>query len=35
MAAKIAYERVGLHMIATDVIEDLPHVMKSFDLISE
>ncbi len=35
MAAKIAYERVGLHMIATDVIEDLPQVMKSFDLISE
>ena len=35
VAAKIAYDRVGLHMIATDVLEDLPQSMKSFDLIGE
>lgn len=34
LAARFAYERVGLHMVATDLIEDLPNVMKPFDKIS-
>ncbi len=33
VAASLAYKRVGLHMLATDVIEDLPKAMKPFDLI--
>ena len=35
VAARLAYERVGLHMVATDVIEDLPNAMKPFDLIRD
>ncbi|MGB7954924.1 MAG: NAD(P)H-hydrate dehydratase [Candidatus Nitrosopolaris sp.] len=35
VAASLAYERVGLHMVATDVIEDLPNAMKPFDLIKD
>lgn len=35
VAANLAYERVGLHLVATDVIEDLPNAMKPFDIISE
>jgi ADP-dependent NAD(P)H-hydrate dehydratase len=35
LAASLAYERVGLHMLATDVIEDLPNAMKPFDLIKD
>jgi NAD(P)H-hydrate epimerase len=35
VAASLAYERVGLHMAATDVIEDLPNAMKPFDLIKD
>ena len=35
LAASLAYERVGLHMVATDVIEDLPNAMKPFDLIKD
>jgi ADP-dependent NAD(P)H-hydrate dehydratase len=35
VAANLAYERVGLHLVATDVIEDLPNAMKPFDKISE
>ena len=34
-AASLAYERVGLHMVATDVIEDLPNAMKPFDVIKD
>ena len=33
VSASLAYKRVGLHMLATDVIEDLPKAMKPFDLI--
>ena len=33
VAASLAYKRVGLHMLASDVIEDLPKAMKPFDLI--
>ncbi len=35
VAASLAYERVGLHMVATDVIEDLANAMKPFDLIRD
>ena len=35
VAASLAYKRVGLHMVATDLIEDLPKVMKPFDIIKE
>jgi NAD(P)H-hydrate epimerase len=35
VAANLAYERVGLHLVATDVIEDLPNAMKPFDIIRE
>ena len=34
LAARFAYERVGLHMVATDLIENLPKVMTPFDKIS-
>ena len=33
IAAKLAYEKVGLHMVATDLVEHLPRAMKPFDLI--
>lgn len=35
LAASLAYERVGLHMVATDVIGDLSNAMKPFDLIKD
>jgi NAD(P)H-hydrate epimerase len=35
LAASLAYDRVGLHMVATDVIEDLSNAMKPFDLIKD
>jgi ADP-dependent NAD(P)H-hydrate dehydratase len=35
VAASLAYKRVGLHMVATDLIEDLPKAMKPFDIIKE
>jgi len=35
VAASLAYERVGLHMVATDIIEDLPNAIKPFDLIKD
>jgi hypothetical protein len=34
LAARLAFERVGLHMVATDLIENLPKVMMPFDKIS-
>ena len=33
MAATIAAEKVGLHMMATDLIESIPYAMKPFDKI--
>lgn len=33
LAASLAYRQVGLHMVATDLIEYLPKVMKTFDKI--
>ena len=34
LAARIAFEQVGLHMAATDLIENLPKVMMPFDKIT-
>jgi ADP-dependent NAD(P)H-hydrate dehydratase len=33
IAADLAYQKVGLHMVATDLIEKLPFAMKPFDKI--
>jgi hydroxyethylthiazole kinase-like uncharacterized protein yjeF len=33
VAADLAYQRVGLHMAATDLIDELPNAMKRFDKI--
>jgi len=34
IAGSLAYQRVGLHMVATDLIEELPNAMKAFDKIN-
>ena len=34
IAGSLAYKRVGLHMVATDLIEELPNAMKTFDKIN-
>jgi ADP-dependent NAD(P)H-hydrate dehydratase len=34
-AGNLAYRRVGLHLVATDLIEDLPTAMKPFDILKE
>jgi NAD(P)H-hydrate repair Nnr-like enzyme with NAD(P)H-hydrate dehydratase domain len=31
VAGSLDYQRVGLHMVATDLIEELPNAMKPFD----
>ena len=33
IAASLAYQRVGLHMVATDLIDGLPKAMKPYDMI--
>jgi len=33
LAAIMAYQKVGLHMVATDLLDNLPQVMKKFDRI--
>jgi ADP-dependent NAD(P)H-hydrate dehydratase len=35
VAGNLAYKRVGLHMLATDLIEDLPNAFKPFDIIKK
>jgi ADP-dependent NAD(P)H-hydrate dehydratase len=35
IAGALAFQRTGLHMIATDLIDNLPMAMKQFDKISE
>jgi ADP-dependent NAD(P)H-hydrate dehydratase len=35
VAGNLAYERIGLHLAATDLLEDLPTAMKPFDKIKE
>jgi NAD(P)H-hydrate epimerase len=34
VAATIAAEKVGFHMMATDLIENIPNAMKPFDKIT-
>jgi NAD(P)H-hydrate epimerase len=34
IAGDLAYQKVGLHMVATDLIEQLPNAMKPFDKIN-
>jgi ADP-dependent NAD(P)H-hydrate dehydratase len=33
VAASLAYRRLGLHVVATDIIDELPNAMKGFDVI--
>jgi len=35
VAGNLAYKRIGLHLAATDLLEDLPKAMKPFDKIKE
>jgi len=35
IAAGLAYKRVGLHMVANDLIEELANAMKPYDLVKE
>jgi ADP-dependent NAD(P)H-hydrate dehydratase len=32
-AASLAHRRLGLHMVATDIIDELPNVLKNYDVI--
>ncbi|MGC2383132.1 MAG: NAD(P)H-hydrate dehydratase [Nitrososphaeraceae archaeon] len=34
LCASMVYDQVGLHMVATDLLEKLPDVMKRFDKIN-
>jgi ADP-dependent NAD(P)H-hydrate dehydratase len=33
LAASLASRRLGLHMVATDIIDELPNAIKDFDII--
>jgi ADP-dependent NAD(P)H-hydrate dehydratase len=33
VAASLAYRRLGLHVLATDIIDELPNALKDFDVI--
>jgi ADP-dependent NAD(P)H-hydrate dehydratase len=33
VAASLAYRRLGLHVVATDIIDELPNALKDFDII--
>jgi NAD(P)H-hydrate epimerase len=33
VAASLAYRRLGLHIVATDIIDELPKALKDFDII--
>jgi ADP-dependent NAD(P)H-hydrate dehydratase len=33
VAASLAYRRLGLHIVATDIIDELPNALKDFDVI--
>ena len=35
LAGNLAYDQVGLHMVATDLLEHIPKAMKPFDLVQE
>ena len=34
VAASLAYRKLGLHVVATDIIEELPNALKDFDIIT-
>ena len=34
VAASLAYRRLGLHVVATDLIDELPNALKDFDIIT-
>lgn len=34
VAASMAYRRLGLHVVATDIIDELPNALKDFDIIT-
>jgi ADP-dependent NAD(P)H-hydrate dehydratase len=34
VAASLAYRRLGLHVVATDIIDELPNALKDFDTIA-
>jgi NAD(P)H-hydrate epimerase len=35
LAGNLAYDQVGLHMVATDLLEHIPKAMKPFDSVQE
>jgi NAD(P)H-hydrate epimerase len=35
LAGNLSFNRVGLHMTSTDLLEDLPHAIKRFDVITK
>lgn len=35
LAGNLSFNRVGLHMTSTDLLDDLPHAMKRFDVITK
>ncbi|MGA7009908.1 MAG: hypothetical protein WB612_09235 [Nitrososphaeraceae archaeon] len=35
IAACLAFEQIGLHLVATDLVERLPEAMKPFDSITD
>ena len=35
VAGNLAYDKVGLHMVATDLLDRLPNAMKPFDSVQE
>jgi NAD(P)H-hydrate epimerase len=35
MAGLNIFNRMGLHMVASDLLDELPYVMKAFDKISD
>jgi len=34
VAASLAYRKLGLHVVATDIIDELPNALKDFDIIT-
>jgi NAD(P)H-hydrate repair Nnr-like enzyme with NAD(P)H-hydrate dehydratase domain len=35
IAARLAFEQRGLHLVATDLVDSLPDAMKPFDSITD
>jgi ADP-dependent NAD(P)H-hydrate dehydratase len=34
-AASLAYRRLGLHIVATDILDEIPYVLKEFDAVEQ